>query len=133
MAKLAGLPPASDASSLELTITPGPGSERWARQFGSATLLTVQSERVGLLAERARALEFLFRLEEDNGKLRFNQRGVSLQWARLRIPLPKWLSPRVEAVESASGTNRTHISVVVSAPFLGLLVAYDGHVDWERP
>jgi hypothetical protein len=45
----------------------------------------------------------------------------------LRIPLPCRLSPYVAAWEKAVGdTNQIHVTVDVTLPLLGRLIAYDG-------
>ncbi len=58
---------------------------------------------------------------------------------RLRVPLPRWISPRVTALEKAgaegSGTvgrpchnaeDQIDVAVQVVLPFLGRLIVYEG-------
>jgi Domain of unknown function (DUF4166) len=90
--------------------------------------VSMQSNRVdGLLAERMGIVEMRFRLEVAGGALSYKTVSASLLFGSLRIPLPYWLRPCVTAWEKAIGDmSQIHVSVDVTFPLLGRLIAYDG-------
>ena len=49
----------------------------------------------------------------------------------LRIVIPPPWAPRVEAREDPAGTNRVNVTVRVTLPPIGRLIAYDGSVEIE--
>jgi Domain of unknown function (DUF4166) len=133
IASLLRLPPTDPAAEIALTVTPENGAEEWARQIGGHELITRQSAAgADLLAERIRLLEFRFHLDLAAGSLVYRQRGVALMLGPLRIPLPERWAPRIEAREDPVDRCRTRVSVRVSLPILGQLIAYDGTVDFEE-
>jgi hypothetical protein len=72
-------------------------------------------------------VEMRFRLEAVGGALNYQTVSVALRLGSLRVPLPNWLSPCVTAWEKAvDDTNQIHVSVDVTIPLLGRLIAYDG-------
>ena len=85
------------------------------------------------MAERAGLFEILFRLEERGGVRRYRQVGFAFRSGRLRVPLPRLLWPRITGRErvSADGTQ-LRVSVRVSVPLVGFLVAYGGLLKVER-
>jgi len=81
----------------------------------------------GLLVERLGIVEMLLRLKVVGGALSYQTGGAALRLGSLRIPIPHRLSPYVMAWEKAVGdTNRIHVTVDVTLPLLGRLMAYDG-------
>jgi Domain of unknown function (DUF4166) len=69
----------------------------------------------------------LIRLEVVGGALSYQTVSAALRLGSLRIPLPYRLSPYVTAWEKAVGdTNQINVSVDVTLPLLGRLIAYDG-------
>ena len=131
LAWLLQLPHPADVTSVELHITPSGQGEKWVRRFGGKRLVTLQQEAPGrLLAERFGLLEFRFQLQPQAEALIYLQQEVALCFGRLRLLLPSWLAPQVNATERAvEATQRTHIAVVISLPFLGLLISYEGELE----
>src|SRR5438034_7780705 len=126
----------SSAMRLEarLAIARDGESERWARTFGRRLLVTIQRGLPdGTLAERFGALEFRFHLRVAEGALTYIQAGAGVMVGRLRIPLPRWISPRVEAREASAGGRGAYVRVGISAPGFGLVMSYEGCVQVERP
>jgi hypothetical protein len=81
----------------------------------------------GLLVERLGTVEMLLRLEVVGGALSYRTVSTALRLGFLRVPLPYLLSPHVTGWEKALGdTNQIHVSVDVTMPSLGRLIAYDG-------
>jgi hypothetical protein len=80
-----------------------------------------------LLVERLGIVEMLMRLEVVGGALSYQTVSAALRLGFLRVPLPSRLSPYVTALEKAVGdTNQIHVSVDVTLPLLGRLIAYNG-------
>jgi hypothetical protein len=77
--------------------------------------------------ERLGIVEMLLRLKVGGGELSYQTVSAAMRLGPLRIPLPNRLSPYVTAWEKAVGdTNQIHVSVDVTLPLLGRLIAYDG-------
>jgi hypothetical protein len=55
--------------------------------------------------------------------------ALCLGW--LRVPLPRWLGPRITACESGE-RDQVHVSVDVQVPLLGRLLAYQGTLTVEE-
>jgi hypothetical protein len=130
LARLAGLPPAGEAVEVRLVVTPQGRGEQWRRTFAGRPLVSFQRPRPdGLLAEHLGPLELRFRLEVAAGALIYHLVGVALRFGSLRIPLPRCCAPCVAAWEKPTETpDRVQVSVEVSLPLLGPLLAYEGTV-----
>ena len=128
LARLARLPAEGKAVDIQLQVTAREEGEEWRRTFAGQPLVSMQSDRGdGLLVERMGIVELRFRLEAASGALNYQTVSAALRLGSLRIPLPYWLSPCVTAWERAAGdTNQIHVSVDVTVPLLGRLIAYDG-------
>jgi hypothetical protein len=128
LARLGRLPAAGEAVDVRLQVTARESAEEWRRTFAGRPLVSAQSNRgAGLLVERMGIVEMRFRLEAVGGALNYQTVSVALRLGPLRIPLPCWLSPYVAAWEKAvDDTNQIHVSVDVTLPLLGRLIAYDG-------
>jgi hypothetical protein len=133
LAWLLGLPAAGARVPVRLVVTRRRGVERWHRTFAGRDFVTYQRRTAdGLMAERAGLFELLFRLDERNGVRRYRQVGFAFRLGPLCVPLPRRLSPRVVARERVSADgSRISASVRVSAPLVGLLIAYGGCVEVE--
>jgi hypothetical protein len=134
LARLMRLPAAGMNVPVRLNVTPTREGERWDRTFAGRHFVTEQRRTAdGLMAERAALFEILFRLEERGGVRRYRQVGFAFRLGRLRVPLPRLLWPRIAGRErvSADGTQ-LRVSVRVSAPLVGFLVAYGGLLEVER-
>jgi Domain of unknown function (DUF4166) len=128
MARLARLPAAGEAVDVRLQVTAQEESEEWRRTFAGRPLVSMQYDRgAGLLMERLGTAEMLLRLEVVGGALSYQTLSATLRLGFLRVTLPYRLSPNVTAWEKAVGdTNQIHVSVDVTMPLLGRLIAYDG-------
>ena len=128
MGRLARLPAAAEAVDVRLQVTAQEEGEEWRRTFAGRSLVSMQSARgAGLLVERLGIVEMPLRLEVVRGALSYKTVSAALRLGFLRVPLPYWLSPYVTAWEkSVSDTNQIHVSVDVTLPLLGRLIAYDG-------
>jgi hypothetical protein len=128
LARLAGLPAAGQDVPVRLIITPLANGEEWLRTFAGRPLMSRQGLGPdGLLAERVGAVELRFRLKVDSGGLFYETRSAALCLGPLRIPMPRFVIPRVTAWEKAAGKgDLVQIAVEVSLPLVGLLIAYEG-------
>ena len=128
------LPPAGTSCETRLVIAATGDAERWTRTFRDRTLVTTQRGLAdGRLAERFGILELGFRLRTSDGMLTYEQRDAALTLGRWRVPIPRWLSPRVEARERrADRGDRSHVRVVVRVPVVGVLLAYEGELARTR-
>ena len=111
-------------------MTARDGGEEWRRTFAGRPLVSMQSGRPdGLLGERMGPLETRFRLTVVDGALLYQAAGAALCLGRLRVPLPRWFSPRTTASERpADEPDRIDVSVEVRLPLLGRLIAYEGRL-----
>jgi hypothetical protein len=120
---------------VRLEVRPHPRGESWHRTIGGIALATEQSERAGgRLAERFGPMELLFRLQAVDGALVFEQTGAALRLGPLRLPLPRFAWPRVEArAWAADGGRGMRIQVRLGAPLAGPLLTYEGLIEEEVP
>jgi hypothetical protein len=129
LVRLAGLPAAGEAVAVRLAVVPLGRGEAWRRSFAGRPFASCQWDRPdGLLAERVGLLEARFRLEVVGGMLVYHPAGSALRLGPLRLPLPRRWAPRISAWEKPAGCDGVHVAVDVSAPLLGLLMAYEGTV-----
>lgn len=124
-ATLAGLPAECAVVAVHLVVTPGGNHEEWRRYFGGRPFVSTQYANNGSLIERIGLSEVRFQLDVIDGALQYQSTRVWLRAGLLRLPLPRWLSPRLTASEKADETG-VRVSVEVRVPLLGRLVAYDG-------
>ena len=81
------------------------------------------------MIERIGPTEVSYRLEIAGGALFYRHTGTKLRMGALRLPLPRWLAPRIVARESAIDKRSTHISVEVTLPLVGRLISYKGFIE----
>jgi hypothetical protein len=114
--------------SIQLVVTPQGDAEEWRRTFAGQPLVSLQSARAdGLLRERMGRVETRFQLKVVEGVLIYESVGAAFCLGRLRLRLPRWLSPRVTASERPVGEGELlDVSVEVRLPLLGRLIAYEG-------
>jgi len=122
------LPRKTDRTSLRLKIERFKNGEKWSRQIGTHRLVTTQLEgRSRQILERMDGLEFAFNLRVKRGGIIYQQKSCGLRLGFLFIPLPKILSPRIEASEKPSGKN-VLVRVAIRVPIAGLVVSYNGRI-----
>ena len=125
LARLARLPPPSESVEACLRIAADGDREHWQRSFGGHSFHTMQwCEPGGFIVERRNSI----RLRVAGGALRYEQAGAAFCLGPIRLPLPHWLAPHVEAIEEPAGAGRVRVRVSVTLPFVGLLIAYEGEV-----
>lgn len=132
LARLSGLPPQADSTPVLLKIirTEENEGERWERRFGgSGGFTTFQWAAGGELVERFDCWELHFALRVVGQTLVYEPCGARLCLGPLRIPAPRTFAPCVEATEESDGPHRVHVRVRVTLPLVGLLIAYDGHLE----
>lgn len=126
--------PSAAALDVRLTIDRDTDSERWTRTLGQRRLVTTQRGLPDrLLAERFGVLEVRFRLRVVEGALTYAQASAALALWRLRVPLPRWVAPWVEAREACVDGRDPHVQVRISMPLIGLVTSYGGRIRTERP
>ena len=124
------MPPASEAVAMQLVVAPVPRGEEWRRSFGAHPLVSTQLKHpTGLLAERMGAMEMRFALAVENGALGYRTRRVALCLGPLRLPLPRWLAPRVTAWEKPGAADQVQVTVESRLPLVGLLISYEGTIN----
>ena len=128
--KLLRLPAAGVDIPVKLLVTTQSSGERWERTFGGGTPFVTEQRagESGLMIERIGRAEIRYRLEIAGGALFYRQTGTKLCLGPLRLPLPRWLAPRIAARESAIDEKSTHISVEVTLPVIGRLISYKGFI-----
>jgi hypothetical protein len=127
IAALMRLPPAAEGVPVDLRIEAVGDGERWIRHFGRKRLTTYQRPLPdGLLGERFGPMELAFRVTVIEGEIRYASIGARLRVGPFGIPLPRFLSPRVEAREAPGSGGATQVMVEVSLPWIGRLIRYEG-------
>lgn len=128
LARLAQLPAAGEAVAMQLLVTARHHGEEWRRTFAGRPLISQQCERAnGALVERVGAVELQFCLRVVNGGLAYHSTTVALCLGSWRVPIPRYLSPRVTAVETPVGVGeQIDVAVAIHLPWLGCLLAYEG-------
>ena len=124
------LPSSATALDVRLTIDRDADSEVWTRAFGRRLLVTTQRELPdGSLAERFGALEFRFHLRVTQGAMTYVQAAAAMTVGRLRVPLPRWIAPRVEAREACVDGETPFVTVGISSPLIGVVMSYEGCIQ----
>lgn len=128
VAALIGFPPAGDDVAVTVTLAPENGAERWTRDFGSRKFSSLQSRGTGndqsLLVERFGAISVAIALVVEAEKLRL----VPQRWSLFGVPLPRALLPKGSSYETQR-CGKFCFDVEISAPLVGLIVAYTGQLD----
>jgi len=127
------LPSAATTPEAQLTIARDAESEIWMRMFGQRALVTTQRRLPdGSLAERFGALEFRFHLGVTQGAMTYVQAGAAVTIGWLRVPLPRWIAPLVEAREACIDGETVFATVRISSPLIGVVMSYEGCIHVER-
>ena len=127
------LPSAATTPEAQLTIARDAESEIWMRMFGQRALVTTQRRLPdGSLAERFGALEFRFHLGVTQGAMTYVQAGAAVTIGWLRVPLPRWIAPLVEAREACIDGETVFATVRISSPLIGVVMSYEGCIQVAR-
>ncbi|GAA3805426.1 hypothetical protein GCM10022226_26720 [Sphaerisporangium flaviroseum] len=142
-----GLPRTCTAAPARVTVrrsrAAGPAAgetsilERWERRIGAQDLLSEQV-RIGERGwEPHGPLEIRTRTVATPTEVNVVQEGAVVRIGRREFAVPKRLAPRVSAhawVETGDRARmppRFHIEVRVTAPLIGEVMSYRGHMDEE--
>lgn len=125
---LVGFPQAAASVPVTVTFTPEDGAERWVRSFDGKDFSSLQSLGTGrnehLLVERFGVASFALALVLEGGRLSL----VPRRWSLLGVPMPACLLPGGASFEYEEA-DRFHFDVRISAPIVGLIVAYKGSLE----
>ena len=130
LARRSPLPRPSERSPVKLRIECERGGERWIRIFEDHCFVSTQvSDVPGMLQEDVGRYRFQFRLEAGEGGIRYCQCGCALRFGRGFVRLPTWMSPSIEASETASESDDSvTVRVSIRAPIVGFLAEYGGRL-----
>jgi Domain of unknown function (DUF4166)/Saccharopine dehydrogenase NADP binding domain len=127
---LVGFPKAG-VMPVSVTFTPENGGERWTRNFGGRRFNSVQTAGIGrdqyLLAERFGITAFSLALVTEGGRLLL----IPRRWTAFGIPMPNALLPKGVSFE-AEESGKFCFDVEISAPLVGLIVAYRGSLELDE-
>lgn len=102
---------------------------------GDRTMVdTITADADGLVdfLGRSRLLEARLEATVSDGALRLRSTGLAARLGRLRLTVPRALSPRVGLVERFDDeSGRQHVSVTIDSPLLGRLYEYSGSFHYE--
>ncbi len=128
VAAIIGFPEAAAQVPVRVALTPENGGERWTRTFGGKSFSSLQSSGSGrdqyLLVERFGRLSVSLALVVEGGRLRL----IPRRWRLFGVALPRFLLPSGLSLESEA-QGRFNFDVEISAPLVGLIVAYKGALD----
>jgi hypothetical protein len=104
----------------------------WERSFNGHRLATLQRAwEQGWVGERLGPVECVFRLRPIPGGLAYEQVGARLCLGSWRLPLPRLLSPRIEAT-TTEAPHGMHVHVKIGSALLGWMLTYEGVVSPEE-
>ena len=121
---LFGFPATGEAVRLRLTITPLEDGELWDRDFGGRRLVSKQVTRNGWLIEHLGPIRIQMRPVIDGDRFSV----APEKWSLFSIMLPSTLMPSSENFETED-MGRFQFNVAISAPLIGPLVSYRGHLE----
>jgi hypothetical protein len=128
LARLFRFPAESRATPVDLVIQRQGADEVWIRSFAGHPLRSLQRRvRVGVLGERFGPCEFRFLVSASDGVLRLTTAGFAIRFGLVAIPLARRVAPCASG-RVRSGDDGLCVSVILSAPVIGLLLAYEGHI-----
>lgn len=128
IAAIYGFPSAGAKVPVSVAFSPEKGAERWERNFGGKTFQSMQSCGTGkdqyLLVERFGIITVALALVMDKDRLYL----IPRRWRVLGIPLPGFLLPAGSSFETEED-GQFCFDVEISAPLVGLIVAYRGTLE----
>ncbi len=131
IARLMRLPQPDTAAETRLVIRPVGNRHEWVRDFGGHRLTTRQYRLSDTeFLEQFGILQFHFDNIASNGTFVHRQRAAAICVGPLRLRIPSICAPHVAGREQIEGRRHT-VSVQVKLPLIGLLLSYDGIVDFE--
>ena len=133
LVRWSGLPRAAGAAKVRLRIDSEGSGQRWERHFDDELFTTKQWTEGSRLVERFGAWELRFDLRVEDEALRYVQRAARLCLGTLRLRVPLAWAPLVSAKETGDGPERVLVTVTVTLPVVGSLIAYEGYLDVGGP
>jgi hypothetical protein len=129
---LCGFPAAGEDVPTRLRVRQDGELQYWERSFGGHPLVTVQRAwPEGLLGERLGPMECVFRLRASAQGIAYEQVGTWLCLGSWRLPLPRLLGPRIEAL-ATEVPEGMRAWVKVGSALAGWLLTYEGVVNPEE-
>ncbi|MDM0120034.1 DUF4166 domain-containing protein [Variovorax arabinosiphilus] len=124
IARLLGTPQRRGRHAIRFELDARPATETWTRYFPGRTMRSRMGGHGGDLVEQLGPLRLHFGLAAQEGALVMQLRRVRC----FGVPCPRWLTPRVHAVETGIG-RELHFDVRGGLPGIGTVAAYRGHLD----
>ena len=126
IAKAIGFPRHEGSSSVSVTFTPEGDGQWWERNFGGQKFRSYQYAGKGrnqhLLVERFGPIAIGLALVIQEGRLHLTPR----RWEIFGIAMPRFLLPKGDSFECENERGDFQFNVTISAPIIGLIVAYKG-------
>ncbi|MEQ8823180.1 MAG: DUF4166 domain-containing protein [Filomicrobium sp.] len=120
-----GFPAAASKIPVNVVLSPEARGERWTRDFGGKVFSSYQECGEGrnehLMIERFGIISVALALVAEDDRLYL----IPRRWSCLGIPLPGFLLPRGTTFEDEQDGNFC-FNVEITAPIVGLIVAYKG-------
>lgn len=121
-----GAPQQAGQGAIRFELDATPGAEVWTRIFPTRTMRSTLREAPGFVVEHMGAARLLFVLQAvEGGRLEMRLQRMSF----LGIPCPRWLQPAIVARETGQGDDELHFDVQATVPWVGRVVAYQGHLQ----
>ncbi|MEZ5955747.1 MAG: DUF4166 domain-containing protein [Hyphomonadaceae bacterium] len=128
-ARLFGMPPASAATPVRVTMRLDADKEVWTRRFGERRMKSrLRFVCPGVVSESFGPFTFDMKLAVTSGSLSM----AIIGWRMGPIPLPRWLAPRSVATESQDAQGRFRFDVPIALPLIGRLTHYSGWLELEE-
>lgn len=123
LARCLGAPHQAMDGPIRFDLDAAPGLETWTRHFPQQRMRSQLCGDGAHLVEQLGAVRLYFTLLEQGGALRMQLDGLRV----LGLPCPRWLLPRVHALETG-GDGAVLFDVSAALPGLGTVSAYRGHL-----
>lgn len=125
-------PAAGEQVPTRLVVRQDGALQHWERSFGGHALATVQRAlKGGLVGEQLGPVECVFQVRPVEGGIAYEQTGARLCLGPLRLPMPRVLAPRIEAVAIAVPEGM-QVRVTIGSALAGWLLTYEGLVRPEE-
>jgi hypothetical protein len=124
LARCLGAPLHAQRGPIRFELESSSESEHWVRHFPGRTMQSRLRVDAGRIVERLGAARLTFALRASPEILEMQLAGIRF----LGVPCPRWLQPCVVAEETAS-VGRLHFRVQASLPIIGVVAAYQGHLE----
>jgi hypothetical protein len=123
LARCTGAPHEAMDGAIRFALEAGPELETWTRHFPRHHMRSQLFRAGPHLVEQLGMVRLRFALLEQAGALRMQLEGLQV----LGVPCPRWLLPRVHALETGRD-GAVFFDVRAALPGLGTVSAYRGHL-----